>query len=152
MKLSIYLHKDIADRLKCFGKLNDVVNSILKECESGNIDWYNKPLCPPREGAARYNIEITNLAYLKELTQYPINSPVISLRRLLYWFVENEVFNDLGWIQLHEYVDSNTKYLEKSVSNAVNALQRLYLVDADSDRQQAIADIIDNIGELYGRK
>ena len=97
MKLSQYLHNDIVDVLKTFGDLNDVVNKILDAADEGYIEVEDKPPCRDRDGCDRYNIDIHNENYLELLRIHGVKSKQISLRRLLYWFVENEIYEELGW-------------------------------------------------------
>ena len=89
MILSVYLHKDRADVLRTFGSLDEVVDRILSACDEGEFDIENKPECEPREGASRYNIKITNESYIDMLKNFGVKCKRISLRRLLYWFVDN---------------------------------------------------------------
>ena len=121
---SIYLHKEVTSVLQCFGNLSDVVNRVLKAGADGYIDIMDKPVCPNREGAARYEIDITEPYYLELLSTYSPFSSKISLRRLLYWFVENEVYADLAWEQTSEYVDKKLQMFNKKIANALNEMER----------------------------
>ena len=125
MKISVYLHKYIVDVLKTFGKLSDVINRILEEGDEGKFDICNKPPCEPREGASRYDVDITNEAYLSMFKMYGAKSKSISIRRLLYWFVDYEVYVDLGWEQVNEYIDENQARVNKIIDNIINDLNRL---------------------------
>lgn len=136
MKISLYLHRDRADVLSTFGNLSDVINRILDAADEGLIDIEDRPACEPRDGAARFDVEITNDNYLQLLQAYGIKSKRISLRRIVYWFVDNEVYNDLGWEPTNDYVDSFNKRLNKLVNNVISELMKLkifcsgnYMVD-----------------------
>lgn len=98
MTQSLYLHSDIVYILKLYcGSLQQAVDRILNEYDIGNIDIENKPTCRSREGAGRYDVIVTNRSYLDMVELYGVKSKRISLRRLLYWFVEYEIYNELGW-------------------------------------------------------
>ena len=125
MILSQYLHDDIVDVLLTFGNLNDVVNKILDEVDEGNIELENKPECRLRGDAKRYNIEIYNESYIQALLVHGVRSKTISLRRLIYWFVENEIYVDLGWEPVREYVDREKEKINKCVNEIVNAMDKL---------------------------
>ena len=58
MKQSIYLHREIVDTLRCFGELDEVINKILEEASVGKFDVMDKPPCPDRSGAGRYDVDI----------------------------------------------------------------------------------------------
>ena len=107
MKLSIYLHKEIADTLRLFGDLSYVTNLILQYGAEGYYDVCNKPAIVDRGTASRYMIDVTEPNYLQLLAVHSSNSPKISLRRLLYWFVENEMYNEVG-MTISKYKDIRT--------------------------------------------
>lgn len=125
MIISIYLHKEIANTLKTFGDLEEVINKILICGAEGSFDITDKPNCVSREGARRYEINITEPEYLELLKTFPINSSRISLRRLLYWFVENEVYVDLNWTPVNNYINEGKLALNKIIKNAETQLLKL---------------------------
>ena len=132
MIVSIYLHKQIAETLKCYGNLTEVMDRILTHCEQGDIDLMDKPKTPPRNTASRYDIDVTNEYYLDMLTSFPPNSTRISLRRLLYWFVENEMFDVLGWEPVNEYKSSDKERILKrlnAISSDLFKLKRIFNED-----------------------
>jgi len=118
MTLSIYLSDNIADILRCYGTINDVVNKILIAGAEGAIDIMDKPRIPDRKGGHYYQIKIEEPNYIDLLSIYSAKSSKISLRRLLYWFVENEVYEELGW----EPVDT---YVEEKVSKTYDIIMKL---------------------------
>lgn len=115
MICSIYLHNEIAEILKSFGELSEVVNKILQEGANGSFDFMDKPNIQSRDGAKRYEINVQQEDYLNLLKCFPINSPKISLRRLLYWFVENEIYVDLNWKQCNYYKNIKTQKIIKII-------------------------------------
>ncbi len=125
MNVSIYLHKPIVETLLCYGSLEDVTNKILDACESGEIDIMDKPKVPPREGAGRYDVNIHSDFYIELLSTFSPTSPRISLRRLLYWFVENEVYDTLGWEPTYEYFNSEKTRILKKIDEVEGTLIKL---------------------------
>jgi hypothetical protein len=107
MIISVYLHDEIASVLKCYGTLNEVTNRILDSASNDEFDLMNKPTAPDRAGARRFDIDVVNQDYLDLMQQFPPNSSHISLRRLLYWFVEYEMFDELGWEPVNVYINKN---------------------------------------------
>lgn len=91
MRVSIYLHQSILDELACYGELDEVVDRILTLGEQGVIDLENRPPCRPRTDAKRVTVDVHNTYYITLVRSYPRNSSLISLRRILYWFVENDM-------------------------------------------------------------
>jgi len=119
MKISVYLHKEIANTLKLFGDLSYVTNLILQYGAEGYYDICNKPNIVDRGTASRYTIDVTEPNYLNLLAIHSPNSPKISLRRLLYWFVENEMYNEVG-MTVNKYKDIRT-----SVSKLIEQLNTM---------------------------
>lgn len=124
MKQSVYLHRQIVDILRCYGTLDEVVNRILQEAANGNFDPMHKPPCPGRDGAGRYDIDVTEPSYLELLSVYGPFSSKISLRRMIYWFVENEMYEEFGWEPVNEYCDMNKRTLNTKLSNALTELEK----------------------------
>ena len=98
MTVTVRLHEDYYNVLRTFGELNDVVNAILNHCSAGDISCMDKPQAPSLVGTARYEVDITNEDYIKLLKTYGQRSQRVSLRRLLYWFVDMEVYNELSFV------------------------------------------------------
>lgn len=142
MTLSVYLHKDRVDVLKMFGNLNDVVNKILDEYDNGKIDIENKPECESRIGASRYNINIRNENYVDMLMSYGIKSKQISLRRLLYWFVDNEIYNELEWEPVNDYIDSNDERINKKIDKIVGEIDALMFIVNDDGTLAHAKDLL----------
>lgn len=152
MLTSIYLHRPVAETLLLFGDtLEDSINRILDVCAEGRIDLMDKPACPDRTGAMRYNIDIKNAYYLDLYNYYPVNSSKISLRRLLYWFVDNEIYNELGWRAERKLDQRDLKRDINNLSRADSILAKVMLKHkADTYIEETIStihDLINNIQE-----
>jgi hypothetical protein len=134
------------DILHCYGELSDVINSILEEAAAGSFDCMNKPPCPGREGAGRYDIDVTEPMYLELLSTYGPFSSKISLRRLIYWFVENEMYNELGWEPLEKFVNRRSELFKKKISNAISELQKAlrYCDNTYKDKLNELIEVLKN--------
>lgn len=107
MRLTVRLHEDYYNVLRIFGELSDVVNSVLNHCTAGSITCMDKPKAPPIAGTNRYEVDIINEDYLNLLQTYGARSSHISLRRLLYWFVDMEMYNELNFqVNKHGITDA----------------------------------------------
>lgn len=147
MVLSVYLHDEIYSILRCYGTLDEVVNRILDEGSAGSFDLMNCPKLPPREGARRFEVDVNNQEYLELLSLYPHNSTKISLRRLLYWFVENEMYLSLGWETSGPYVDKKDVKKQKMAKRIRQNLEALLLL-CDEDEYEKVEIALNNIKEL----
>ena len=153
MIFSIYLHKHIAEPLMCFGDLSDVVNRILETSEQGIFDVIDMPKCESRDGATRYNINVTNETYLTLVASFPPNSPRLSLRRLLYWFVEQEMYDVLEWEAVNEYVSKDKEKILKKIGGIESDLvklgrlltsdERLHIVELNN-KLKILKEVIEN--------
>ena len=148
MTINIHLHKEIADTLRCFGDLSTVVNKILQAGALGVIDIMDKDACPDKEGCEHCRIEVTEPNYLELYKMYGPKNRRISLRRLLYWFVENEIYEELGWHTVAEIVDKRAILFEKKLNIAVTELTRAMSYTPSTSVKDRLAAIISAIGEL----
>lgn len=95
--INVYLHDEIVNILQHFGTLDDVANKIVDLAIAGIFDMETLDKCPPSGNAKKYAINIINSEYLEYREMRGARSSKLSLRRLLYYFVDNELYADLGW-------------------------------------------------------
>lgn len=149
MKLSVYLHSYVVDTLRMYGKLDDVVNAMLDEADNGMFDIKDKPNCPSRDGASRYMIDVTNENYLLLMQSYPPNSSKISLRRLIYWFVENEIYSICGWTYNNVLRRKENNKITKKILDLKEQLNKLTPLIADNyEAIIAMTEIVKHILKL----
>lgn len=141
---SVYLHKYVTDTLNVFGDLSDVVNRILQEGADGNIDITDKPPCINRNGASRFDIDISQKDYLELLQYYPVNSPKISIRRIIYWFVDFAIYEELNWKPVRKYYDRDLKMLQKHISKARAAIARIGVLRKHDEETTKLVSLIDD--------
>lgn len=91
MRVSVYLGQHIINELEAYGPLDVVVDQVLRLGEQGLIDLVGHPRCRPRTLDRRVEVEVVNEYYIALTHDYPSRSTMTSLRRLLYWFVENDL-------------------------------------------------------------
>ena len=147
MQLSIYLHRQIVEILTCYGDLNTVINRILREAAAGKFDVMHKPPAPSRETASRYDITITEPSYLELLDVYGPHSSKISIRRVIYWFVDNEMYDEFEWEQIQVFQDKHKQLLLKKLQYAISELEKAKRYCTDSLTIQ-LSDICNSIKGL----
>lgn len=146
MQLTIYLSDVVYDVLKCYGRLDEVVNKILEAGAEGVIDIMNKPTVSEKRDGHYYKINITEPCYISLLEMYGTKSSRISLRRLLYWFVENEVYSELLWEPVDEWVD---EHASKSFDVLMDTKQNIYkLSKLFPQYEQEISNIYDILNKI----
>lgn len=126
MRFSIYLSNDIINVLQCFGSIDDVTNKILECGAEGLFDIMDKPTPPPKQDGHQVVIDVIEPTYLELVDAYTVRSSRISLRRLLYWFVENEIYAELGWEEVQKYKSSTT---EKAIDMLADIKLQLYRLE-----------------------
>lgn len=146
MTVTIYLEERITDILNCYGSLNDVVNRILEAGARGEFEVMDKPTCPPKKNGAHYAVDITEPTYLGLYEIYGSKSSRISLRRLLYWFVDNEIYNDLGWEGSDYFKDSSDDRAVQLIGDIKLLLYRLE--HSCSGCHEEVAIIRENLNEM----
>lgn len=146
LNLDIRLHKEYCEILTQFGSLSHVTNCILHACEIGAIDVFDKPVAPPKDGTQKCIITIDNVWYEGLLKDFGAKNSRISLRRLLYWFVDNEVYNDIGLqIDATKINKIDTKFVREKASciEQLKKLQHLCTSKSRYELQQIIQSLIE---------
>lgn len=142
MKISVYLHSYVVDTLRQFGDLSDVVNRILEHGENDDIIIFDRPKTIPRDGAGRYDIDVHNEYYLQTYSSMSPTSPKTSLRRLLYWFVDEEIYDELEWMPSNEYTSKSKQREIREYQRALEHLERLSVYN------EKFVDITNELKEL----
>ena len=79
---------------------------------------------------------------------YGPNSTHCSIRRLIYWFVDNEIFEQLEW-QPVKYNDKVKKYLKNKIADTKTNLNKIRK-SVGFDEKQILNKIDELIIELEG--
>lgn len=127
MLIKTYLHDQIADTIQLFGTIDDVANKIIDAGMAGVFDIENLPACPKGNAAKKFYIDITNEDFLEMREQRGSRSNAVSIRRILYWFVDNEAWDILNMpFRSQNYVSSGKlKYITRATTIATE-LYKLY--------------------------
>lgn len=125
--IDVRLHKEYADILMAFGTLNEVVDILLSYVENGEIDMESLPQPPPKDGCSKYMIIVNNAYYENELDTYTTRSSKLSLRRLLYWFVDNEMWEMFPIVQKNKYIpaDPRVEKFKQNYAHCIYSLEKL---------------------------
>ena len=143
MKMSVQLHRQYYNYICHFGTLDEVVNKILDAAERGEIEIYdNCQAAPPAYETSRYTVNITNKAYIHMVETLGARSPVVSLRRILYWFVDNEIYTVLD-LPYKTLLPSQLRELKNVMTHIDTAYERTlrYIRESHLDFNECIPDI-----------
>lgn len=144
---TVYLDGSTADLLRCYGTIEEVINKIVDAYMNGVLDIEQMDNAPPRLDANKYTIDITNEDYEILSYSYSEKSKHISIRRMIYTFVNNDMFNVLGWQQVNKYVSSKNNIVNKKLNVVLNeliSLKRLVSSPIDNELMQ-IKNLINDI-------
>lgn len=147
-KVNVYLHDVVYNTLTLFGDIDNVVNRILDAFSEGKIDITNKPQCPEKRNGSQYCITINNQDYINLLNTIG-RSNTISLRRLLYWFVDQEIYNELGWEVINNVKDKQqlkTKVI-KYINNSIDSLCSAKVL-VNKQTEEKLQKIIDDLFDI----
>ena len=138
-RISVYLHKETIAVLKCFGELNHVVNKLLSEClNTGKVFETIIPSAPDRRDARRI------ILYIDDNIFDELNASKLKIRSVIYWFIENEVYNEFEWVVIHEYGEELREREHKLVLKILSDLNRLSTLS-----ERPVSRIIDAMREMY---
>lgn len=143
MKMSVQLHRQYYNYICHFGTLDEVVNKILEAAERGEIDIYdNQQPAPPAYETSRYTVNVTNQTYIHMVETLGSRSPTVSLRRILYWFVDNEIYVQLGF-PYKILLPTQTRELKNLLTHVDTAYEHVlkYINESHLDFNECIPDI-----------
>lgn len=153
MIFSVYIEKYILDIIKCYGTIDEVVNRMLDAANGETFDVFDKPSIGTRDGSVRCNINVINTDYINLARSMPPNSPRISLRRFIHWFIEEEMPLQLGWKVVRRYKQKERDKIRAIINNVeeeMAELSRLYgeLAAMDEQYSPCIQACCENIKKL----
>lgn len=99
MVYHIYLHRYIVEAMEQFGPLWKVIPRIVDEGVAGAFPIEALPPAPHRTPGdmVQVTVDVTNEDYNAMVQERSTRSSLVSLRRIIYHFVDNELYVDLGW-------------------------------------------------------
>lgn len=142
MKQRITLPTETIKILEQYGDIHTVVDNILDLVQTGAIPTDNLPqACASDTTVKKITVHITNDWYIES---YLANNK-ICLKRLLQYFVDNELFNEFDW----KPVNTSHKQ-DKVLLDLIHAMT--YLLDASTrtvEHRTKILDIAFEIKNLH---
>jgi hypothetical protein len=131
-KIDVRLHEDYYNVLTQFGTLNQVVDKAINAIEAGSIDLDCIPACPPLTGTHKYIVTVDNLFYDDLVQIYGSHSNRISMRRILYYIVDSELYNTLRWEPVQSVSPASKR--SKRIDNLLYEMAKVINSETDKDR------------------
>ena len=147
MTVSVYLHDEIYNVLRCFGSLSDVANKILRESLNSGLLKNGVPYAPNREGAKRYNIDITDMYFIRAMTD-PERAHKYNIRGILYAFVENEWYNIFGWAIETQFKGKRYDALRKAISNIQTNIEQAQRLCWNPETAKQLTHILEEVTNI----
>lgn len=98
MLITISLDDFTANIMQHYGSISDVTNRILQLGSEGAIPLMDlPPVAIPKSSCKQYKVNVTDENYIGLCETYGTKSMRISLRRIVYWFIENEQYEIFNW-------------------------------------------------------
>lgn len=145
-KIDVRLHEDYYNVLTQFGTLDQVVDKAINAIEAGSIDLDVIPSCPPLTGTHKYIVTVDNLFYDDLVQIYGSHSNHISMRRILYYIVDSELYNSLRWEPVRNI--SPTDRRSKRIDNLLYELAKVINSETDKDRLKILLHVYTIIQQL----
>lgn len=131
-KIDVRLHEDYYNVLTQFGTLDQVVDKAINAIEAGSIDLDCIPACPPLTGTHKYIVTVDNLFYDDLVQIYGSHSNRISMRRILYYIVDSELYSTLHWEPVRN--TSPASKHSKRINNLLYEMAKVINSETDKDR------------------
>ena len=150
IKANIIIPLEYYNILTVFGSIEDVIYKALELCENGEIDLENLPQTANFVNTATkpVSVIITNSYYENLRNIYGATSPKVSLRKLLCYIVENEIYFDYHWEVVQVY-DTETRNKINSykydITNKATKLVKLLKDEATKNKINEFIKLIDSL-------
>lgn len=124
MEVKVNLPVDVLETMKQFGTPSEVANKILAAGEEWYFDMENCPAYETSCRNVRTPLTITNQYYEELLCTRGEHSNKLSLRRIISYFIYNELYNELGWEPVGSKPETNSMSNDiKKIITRVEALR-----------------------------
>ena len=148
IKVNITISDEYYKILRLFGTMDEVVQKALELAEKGDIDLETCPYVQ-QFGRLKHVVVTINNAYYESLRAlHGATSPKASINRLLYYIVDNELYEAYGWKQVNKYNEENEAKIEGYKSTILHNINRLSKMLTRTEQQDKLKQAYDLISDL----
>ena len=148
IKVNITISEEYYKILRLFGTMDEVVQKALMLAEKGDIDLETCPYVQ-QFGRLKHIVVTVDNAYYESLRSlYGATSPKTSINRLLYYIVDNELYEAYGWKQVNKYNEENEAKIEGYKSTILHNINRLSKMLTRTEQQDKLKKAYDLISDL----
>lgn len=148
IKVNVTISEDYYKILRLFGTMDEVVQKALVLAEQGDIDLENCPYVQQFGRLKHIVVTIDNAYYESLRSLYGATSPKASINRLLYYIVDNELYEAYGWKQVNKYNEENEAKIEGYKSTILHNINRLSKMLTRTEQQDKLKQAYDLISDL----
>lgn len=148
IKVNIAIDNNYYNILRMFGTIDDVVDKALKLVEQGDVDIESCPPVPTNRNCKHIVVVINNEHYEELRAKYGPTSSKISVNRLLYYVVDNELYSVYGWEQNFELTKDQKQMVQSCKCDILYRLSKLSRVLVKREQRQLLDKAFDLIKEL----
>ena len=111
--VDVRLPKDYVNLLRMYGTLEKVTQLALNMVHNETLPPIQEMDSAPsdKRGCGKYIIAVNDEQFCKDCEIYGANNPRVSIRRLLYYIVDNEIYTD--WELRTTPLETDDKYKER---------------------------------------
>ena len=150
MEVKVSLPVDVLEIMKQFGTPSEVTDRILAAGEEWYFDMENCPAYETSCRNVRIPITVTNQYYEELVFTRGEHSNKVSLRRIISYFIYNELYNELGWEPVDSTSETNEMCSEiKKLINRVAMLRSRLKREGYSEGVLECNDICKSLERLY---
>lgn len=148
IKVNIAISENYYKILRLFGTMDEVVDKALKLVELGEIDIEDCPPVPTTRDCRRTVVIINNEYYEELRAKYGPTSSKISINRLLYYIVDNELYSVYSWEQNFELTKDQKQIVQSCKCDILYRLSKLSKILVKKEQRQLLDKAFDLIKEL----
>lgn len=148
IKVNIAIDNSYYNILRLFGTMDEVVDKALKLVEQGEIDFERCPQIPTTKNCRHIVVAISNPYYEELRALHGATSSKISINRLLYYIVDNELYYTYGWERNFELSKDQKRQVESWKCDIMYRISKLSRLLVSHEQQVSLQKAFDIIKEL----
>lgn len=148
IKVNVQLPVEYYNILSMFGTMDEVTAKALELCENGEILLETLPPVYADETSKTFQVVINNNYYENLREIYGPTSPKVSIRKLLCYIVENEVYTDYKWPVVRLYDEQTLKKIKAYKLDTIGKTAKIIPLIKDKDIARELSNFITVLGKL----
>lgn len=148
IKVNVTISEEYYKILRLFGTMDEVVQKALVLAERGEIDFEDCPYVQQYGRLKHVVVTVDNPYYETLRSLYGATSTKISINRLLYYIVDNELYEVYEWKQVNKYNEENEAKIagcKSTILHNINKLTKMLISIEQQDKLKKAYDLINDL-------